>query len=149
MLARGGRLARNEPPGVVPPFTSEVLFLAVGPGVYIDEAVPGRETPAGGCGKELMLIVFRTVLSDGLAVDLLREEVDLKVGTVGVEEEAYCVTGRADGRGVEGDRSLGGLGESLMISDGFERTGKLFLGGLAVGIGGKADFGGSMTGRDG
>jgi hypothetical protein len=58
------------------------------------------------------------------------------------------VVGNADGRGLEGDLSLGGL-RSVVIFEGPVGTGRLFLGGLfAVGMGGRADVGGPKTGGD-
>jgi hypothetical protein len=93
-----------------------------------------------------MLIVLRTVFSGRIDVDFEREEEDLNVGRLGVDNDCWVV-GNADGRGLEGDLSFGGLCRSVMIFDGPVGTGRLFLGGLfAVGIGGRADVGGLKTG---
>lgn len=136
-------------PGVLCPLTSEALGFGPVVGVCVELAVPGRDAAPGGCGKELMLIVFRTVFSGKFDVDLERDEEDLSVGMLG--EDAECrVVGNADGRGLEGILSLGGLGGSgLFLGRPVVGTGKLFLGGLfAVGIGGRADVGGLIAGSD-
>lgn len=144
-LARGGRLIRVDP-GVLWPPTSETLFLEPTVVVCIEVAVPGREPTTGGWGKELMLIVLRTVLSGRIDVDFESEEEDLKVGMLGEEAECWVV-GNADGRGLEGDLSFGGLCCSVTILGRPVGTGRLFLGGLlAVGIAGRAMVGGPMAG---
>ena len=145
MLTRGGRLIRVDP-GVLCPPTSETLFLEPAVVACIEVAVPGREPTTGGWGKELMLIVLRTVFSGRIEVDLDRDEDDLKVGMLGEDAECWFV-GNADGRGLEGDLSFGGLCCSVMILDRPVGTGRLFLGGLlAVGIAGRAMVGGPMAG---
>jgi hypothetical protein len=116
--------------------------------VWIEDAVPGREPATGGCGKELMLIVLRTVFSARVDVDFERDEEDRNVGRLGVDDDCWVV-GNADGRGLEGGLSFGGLCRSVMIFDGPAGTGRLFLGGLfAVGSGGRADVGGPKIGGD-
>jgi hypothetical protein len=135
-------------PDMACPLTSETLFFKLGGAVWIELAVPGREPATGGCGKELMLIVLRTVFSARVDVDFEREEEDRNVGRLGVDNDCWVV-GNADGRGLEGGLSFGGLCRSVMIFDGPAGTGRLFLGGLfAVGIGGRADVGGPKTGGD-
>lgn len=130
------------------PLTSETLFFELGGAVWIEVAVPGREPATGGCGKELMLIVLRTVFSARVDVDFEREEEDRNVGRLGVDDDCWVV-GNADGRGLEGGLSFGRLCRSVMIFDGPAGTGRLFLGGLfAVGIGGRADVGGPKIGGD-
>jgi hypothetical protein len=69
------------------PLTSEVIFFELGGAVWIEVAVPGREPPTGGWGKELMLIVLRTVFSARVVVDFEREEEDLNVGRLGVDAD--------------------------------------------------------------
>ena len=133
-------------PGVLCPPTSETLFFEPGVVVCIAVAVPGREPATGGCGKELMLIVLRTVLSGNVELDLDRDEEDLRVGMLGEDAECWVV-GNADGRGLEGDLSFGGLCGSVIILDGPLGTGRLFLGGLfAFGIAGRAIMGGPIAG---
>lgn len=135
-------------PDMFCPLTSEVLVFELGGAVWVEAAVPGREPAPGGCGKELTLIVLRTVFSGRIDVDFEKEEDDLNVGRLGVDNDCWVV-GNADGRGLEGDPSFGGLCRSVMIFDGPVGTGRLFLGGLfAVGIGGKADVGGPKIGGD-
>lgn len=135
-------------PDVLCPLTSETLFLELVVGVCVEVAVPGREGATGGCGKELMLIVLRTVFSARFDVDLDKDEEDLRVGILGEDAECWDV-GSADGRGLEGILSLGGLGGSVLVLGRPVGTGKLFLGGLfAVGIGGRADVGGLIAGGD-
>ena len=74
-----------------------------------DAAVVGLEIGFGGWGKEAMLIVFRTPLSEDNPLVLPSEEADRIVGTMGVEA-GCCGVGKAEGRsGVEGERSFGGL----------------------------------------
>ena len=144
-LIRGGRLLRVDP-GVLWPPISETLFLEPTVVVCIEVAVPGREATTGGWGKELMLIVLRTVLSGRIEVGFERDEEDLKVGMLGEDAECWVV-GNADGRGLEGDLSFGGLCCSVMILGRPVGTGRLFLGGLlAVGIAGRAMVGGPMAG---
>jgi hypothetical protein len=147
-LARSGRLIRVDP-GVLCPLISETLFFEATAVACVEFAVPGREPATGGCGKELMLIVLRTVFSGKFDVGLEREEEDLSVGMLGEEAECWLV-GNADGRGLEGILTLGGLGGSVLIlGRPVVGTGKLFLGGLfGVGIGGRADIGGPITGGD-
>lgn len=106
-LTRGGRLIRIEP-GVLWPLTSETLFFELIAVVCVEFAVPGRGPATGGWGKELMLIVFRTVFSGRFDVDFDREEEDRRVGMLGEDADGWLV-GNADGRGLEGILSLGGL----------------------------------------
>ena len=87
---------------------SDALFLEPGVVVCIEFAVPGRELATGGCGKELMLMVLRTVLSGMFEVDFERDEADLSVGMLGEDAECWFV-GSADGRGLEGDLSFEGI----------------------------------------
>jgi hypothetical protein len=95
-----------------------------------------------------MLIVLRTVFSGRVDVDFERDEADLSVGILGDDAECWLV-GKADGRGLDGIRSFGGLCGSVLILGRPVGTGRLFLGGLfAVGNGGRADVGGPMAGGD-
>jgi hypothetical protein len=147
-LALGGRLERVDP-GVLCPLISETLFFNPAVVDCIEVAVAGREPDAtGGCGKELMLIVLRTVFSGRVDVDFESDEADLSVGMLGDDAECWVV-GNADGRGLEGIRSFGGLCGSVLILGRPVGTGRLFLGGLfAVGMGGRADVGGPIAGGD-
>lgn len=138
-LIRGVRLARSEP------LASVARFLEVGVVAFIGDAVPGRDPTTGGCGKELTLMVLRIVFSGRF--DFPSAELDRTVDTLGVDKDCK-VFDRADGRGVDGARSLGRDGESLPIFEGSVSTGRLFLGGFTVGIGGRAEVGGSIAGRD-
>jgi hypothetical protein len=95
-------------PGVLCPLISETLFFEPVVLVCVEVAVPGREPAAGGCGKELMLIVLRIVLSGRVDVDFERDEEDLSVGILGEDVECWVV-GNADGRGLDGILSFGGL----------------------------------------
>lgn len=142
---RDGRLVRLLPAAVTlppsaEPFLDDISGLRGAPPV---EIVGGF----GGCGKEAMLMVFRTVFSGIVPLALPRDEADRTVGTAGVEAE-WCGVGKADGRsGVEGERNFVGLRsapESLAFS---VAKGRLFLD-FPEGKGGRAMLGGSMGGRD-
>lgn len=129
VLMRGVRLLREFPP------TSTVILLVEG-FEFIDVAFSGRDPTVGGWGKAPMLTVLRTVFSS--AATLPSAELDLSVGISEVEP-ACCNVGSIDGREVaRGGRSL----------EEEEVTGKLFLGDFCLGIGGRADVGGSPNGRE-
>ena len=135
-------------PAALCPLTSEALFLEPVVGVWVELAVPGRDAATGGCGKELMLTAFRIVFSGKFGVDFERDEEDLSVGMLG-EDVSGWVVDNADGRGLDGILSLGGLGGLALILGRLVGTGKLFLGGLfGVGIGGRADVGALIAGGD-
>jgi hypothetical protein len=95
-----------------------------------------------------MLTAFRIVFSAKFGVDFERDEEDLSVGMLG-EDVSGWVVGNADGRGLDGILSLGGLGGLVLNLGRLVGTGKLFLGGLfGVGIGGRADEGALIAGGD-
>ena len=106
----------------------------------MEEEVPCPDAIEGGWGKAPMLMVLRTVLS--WLADFSRAEIVLSVGRSEVEC-VCCGGGRPKGLGLDD----GGL--NFDCSRALE-VGKLFRAGLCPGgRGGRADVGGSATGRDG
>lgn len=110
--------------------TSDIRFLG-DVGEAMDAAVPGLDTPLGGCGNEPMLIVFRTVCGVGRPV--LPFGGLLSVGSSDGEDTTWGLCTAED---LEGAFSFEGVCE------------RLFLVLPDCGMGGRAEVGGSAAGRE-